>query len=433
LRQLAGPEAPTPTVLGVDDCARRTRQTSGTVRMDLARRQPIALLPERHAETVAQWLQGHPGVQVIARDRWCASAEGARHGAPTATQVADRVHRRQHLWEALAQVCATPRHLLAAVHATQRHQPVSRPDGALAVPVPPHDRPRPEPPRAAPPQARRQAWPQPIRALHHPGWTARAMAQHLGLERRPGPHALRRATCAGRLRRSDLGASVRHPDQPSRLERWAAGGSTATPRCRERPTRGSTGSDDRVAASARRLRQAQGRRPGPRGPRPPLPRVAGPVCQRFTPRRAAWMVLRRPTPRREAETPPLAPLCAQSPEGAEAMALAPDSLSLVRPRQPEARDPWRPRATASPLEGLRRFATELAEDDAAVKAGVTFPWSAGPVEGPINRLKMRKRQMFGRARLDLLSRRFVRAPRGGQTQAPGSRGLPGAPAEPVAA
>jgi len=145
------------------------------------------------------------------------------------------------------------------------------------------------------------------------------------------------------------------------------------------------------------------------------------------------MVLRRPTPRREAETQPLARLCAQSPEVAEAMALAQDLLSLVRQRQPEALDPWRQRATASPLAVLRRFATGLAGDDAAVKAGVTVPWSSGPVEGHINRLKMLTRQMFGRARLDLLSRRFVRAPRGGQAQAPGPRGRPCAPAEPVAA
>jgi transposase len=433
LRQFAGPEAPTPTVLGVDDFALRKRQTYGTVRSDLERRQPIALLPERNAETVAQWLQGHPGVQVIARDRWCAYAEGARHGAPTATQVADRFHLLQNLREALAQVFVTPRPILAAVNATQRQQPVSLPDGALAVPVPPHDRPRPEQPRAAPHQARRQALPAPVWALHHQGWTARAMAQHLGLDRRTVPQDLRRATCAGRLRRSDLGTSVLHPYKPYLLERWNAGGYTATQLFRELQTRGYTGSDDRVAAYARRLRQAQGLRPGQRCPRQPLPRVAEPVCQLFTPRRAAWLGLRRPTQRSAAETQQLAQRCAQSPEVAEAIALAQDLLSLVRPRQPEALDPWLHRAMASSLEALRRFATGLAEDDAAVKAGVTLHWSSGPVEGHMNRLKMLKRQMFGRARLDLLSRRFVLAPRGGQTQAPGPRGLPWAPAKPVAA
>ena len=75
------------------------------------------------------------------------------------------------------------------------------------------------------------------------------------------------------------------------------------------------------------------------------------------------------------------------------------------------------------LEALRRFATGLSEDYEAVKAGGTLPWSTSPVEGQINRLKMLKRQMFGRARLDLLSRRFLLAPRERQAQAVGPRAL----------
>src|SRR5262244_3630901 len=69
------------------------------------------------------------------------------------------------------------------------------------------------------------------------------------------------------------------------------------------------------------------------------------------------------------------------------------------------------------LRFLQRFAQGLREDYEAVKAGVTVPWSNGPVEGHINRLKMLKRQMFGRAHLDLLSCRFVLAPREGQALA----------------
>src|SRR5438874_12959881 len=79
------------------------------------------------------------------------------------------------------------------------------------------------------------------------------------------------------------------------------------------------------------------------------------------------------------------------------------------------------RAASSTLDAVRRFATGLRDDYAAVKAGVTLPWSSGPVEGHINRLKMLKRQMFGRARLDLLSRRFVGAPREGPAQTAGPR------------
>src|SRR5256885_1831952 len=169
-----------------------------------------------------------------------------------------------------------------------------------------------------------------------------------------------------------------------------------------------------VAAYARRLRQAQGLPAGHRRPRQPLPAVAEPSCPPLTPRRVAWLVLRREEKRTEAETQQLTQLHTQSAEVAEAIDLAQDFATLVRQRQPTQLDPWLTRATTSTLEALQRFATGLYEDYAAVKAGVTLPWSSSPVEGHINRLKMLKRQMFGRARLELPRRRFVLAPRRAQ-------------------
>jgi transposase len=91
--------------------------------------------------------------------------------------------------------------------------------------------------------------------------------------------------------------------------------------------------------------------------------------------------------------------------------LAQDFTQLVRRRRPAQFDAWLARALTSSVKPLQRFATGLGEDYVAIKAAITLPWSNGPVEGQINRLKMLKRQMFGRARLDLLSRRFVLAPR----------------------
>jgi transposase len=185
--------------------------------------------------------------------------------------------------------------------------------------------------------------------------------------------------------------------------------------------RGYAGSYSVVAAYARRLRQAQGLPPGHRCPRQALPSVAEPLCQPLTPRRATWLVLRRAAKRTAEETQQLAQLHAQSAEVAEAIDLAQDFTALVRQRQPERLDPWLTRAATSTLEALQRFAAGLREDYEAVKAGVTLPWSTSPVEGHINRLKMLKRQMFGRAHLDLLSRRFLRTARARQARAVGPR------------
>jgi transposase len=84
----------------------------------------------------------------------------------------------------------------------------------------------------------------------------------------------------------------------------------------------------------------------------------------------------------------------------------------VRERQPDQLDPWLARAAKSPLVPLPRCAKGLRDDDDAVNAGVTLPWRTGPVEGQMNRLNMRKRQMVGRANLDLLQPRFLLAASG---------------------
>jgi transposase len=109
------------------------------------------------------------------------------------------------------------------------------------------------------------------------------------------------------------------------------------------------------------------------------------------------------------EAAQLAERPAPHPELAAAIALAQDFAQLVRERRPEQLDPWRARAADSSLTPLQRVATGSRDDYEAVKAGVTRPWSNGPVEGQINRLKMLKRQMFGRAKLDLLQQRFLLA------------------------
>ena len=103
----------------------------------------------------------------------------------------------------------------------------------------------------------------------------------------------------------------------------------------------------------------------------------------------------------------LAELQAHEGDLAEAISLTQDFAALVRQRQPAQLATWLERAAASCLQSFKSFAKGLREDYEAVKAGVTLPWSTGPVEGQINRLKMLKRQMYGRANIDLLRQRIL--------------------------
>src|SRR5467141_4142065 len=379
---------------------------------------PISLLPDRTAAPVAQWLRDHPGVEVIARDRASAYAEGAKQGAPQATQVADRFHLLQNLAEALTQVFTTHGTALDAVNAAANQRPVPLPDGSAAVPVPPPPTPPAEQARAAQRAARRQTRYDEVWALHRQGWSTAAIAAQVDCSRRTIERYLQMPTWPVPQHRRHYGRSILNPYKAYLLARWNAGCHTAIQLFQEIQARGYPGSYRRVTAYISRIRQAQGIPPRRQARRQRLPVVAEPVSEPLTPRRATWLVLRRAEQRTEAEAQQLAQLHAQSAEVAEAIDLAQDFTQLVRQRQPESLDPWLERASTSALEAIRRFTSGLRDDYAAVKAGVTLPWSSGPVEGHINRLKMVKRQMFGRARLDLLSRRFLLAPRDGRARAP---------------
>jgi transposase len=164
-----------------------------------------------------------------------------------------------------------------------------------------------------------------------------------------------------------------------------------------------------VARYAQRLRQAQGLRPREQRPGQTLPLVTEVQHKPLTTRRATRVVLKQPVKCTEEDTQLLTHLKAQHREIAVAIELAQDFCAIVRERQSDRFDHWLARAATSSVAPLQRFATGLRADYEAVKAGLTLPWSNGPVEGQINRLKMLKRQMFGRAHIDLLRRRFLLA------------------------
>ena len=409
VRHLPLPIIPPLRAIGVDDWAYRKRKRYGTIVVDLERRRPVALLNDREAETLADWLHEHPSVTVIARDRLKAYMDGARAGAPQAIQVADRFHLLQNLAEALDQVFSTHGKTLKAVSDMLSRTPVVQPDGQTAVPVPPSTPTPQAQTRAAQRRARRLASYEQVWALHRQGWSNRAIAQQLGIGRMTVVRSLQAPTFPERKGHTTTGRSVLTPYKERLLKRWNAGCREALQLFRDLQRRGYTGSYPTVARYVQRLRQAQGLRPRERHPGHGLPLVIEGRHKPLTTRRATRLVLKRPGQRTDADMQLIAHLQAQHANVAVAIDLAQDFCSIVRERQVDRFDDWLARAVASRVAPLQRFATGLHADEEAVQAGIRLRWSNGPVEGQINRLKMLKRSMFGRAKLDLLSRRFLLA------------------------
>jgi transposase len=417
IRRAPCPAIIPPQVLSVDEFALRKRHTYGTILLDLERRRPLALLPDREAPTVAQWLQAHPGVEVLVRDRAEVYAEAARLGAPTACQVADRFHLRQNLADALTDVFRAHAPQLARVNAqciampTLLHDPASpATDPRLStVPLAP-----PQPSTravalAAARRAQRVATYEQVWTYHRQGWTLDAIAHQVGLSRRTVQRYLQSPTFPERQPRHGRGRSLLDPHKATLLAGWNSGCRNGWHLFRTIRSQGFRGQYGIVALYVRRMRQAQRLAPWQRRSAQPLPTVAETPRRPLTPRRATWLVL-HPSERATAQDhQQLAQLTTQAPELAEAVALAQDFAALVRQRQPGSLAPWLVRAATSSLQPFRRFARGLRADYAAVQAAVTLPWSQGPIEGHITRLKMLKRQMFGRARIDLLAQRFLLA------------------------
>lgn len=409
VRRIPKPSIITPQTLGVDDFCFRKCQTYGTVLIDLERRRPIALLKDAKAETLAQWLKAHPGVKVVSRDRSKAYSSGIRMGAPQATQVADRFHLLQNLAETLYQVFGTHHQALKAVDEAFSLASVTQTDGTVVVRVPRPSREEEAQHLVEQRRTKRLSIYQQVWDLHRQGWKAKAIARKLGIGVTTVFRYLRTSTFPEPQARRTRGRSILVPYQKYILQRWNEGCREALVLFQEIEQQGYTGSYDTVARYTRRIRQSQGLKLRQRYSKQILPKVVASEKLCLTPRRAAWLVLRKHESLQPNDEQLIALLIAQHPDLAEAIELAQGFALLVRTLSSEQLEPWLELAEHCHLSAFRRFAKSLREDYDAVKAGVTLSVSNGPVEGQINRLKMLKRQMYGRAKLDLLERRFLLA------------------------
>lgn len=346
---------------------------------------------------------------MISRDRSKAYEKGARLGAPQAIQVADRFHLLKNLAEALEQLFNEHSPELKEVEQYLSTSPVICGEGSEAVRVPLPESPPEALVLAQQRRSRKLAIYEQVIKLREQGWSGKAIAMKLGIGKSTVFVYLRASQFPERKGRSDRGRSLVDPYKDYLLKLWNAGCHEAKQLFQELQQVGYGGSYDTVARYVKRLRQALGIKPRQKSSTSckKLKMIVDDHKLPLTAHRATWLILRREENRDEEDERIIEQLRAQHPALSKAIELSQDFAQLIRERMPEQFDGWLSRALSSQLKSLVTFAQGLLDDYEAVKAGMTLEWSNGPVEGQINRLKMLKRQMYGRASIELLTRRFL--------------------------
>lgn len=435
-RQPPDGEQRTPRILGIDDWALRKDHSYGTILVDLERHCPVDLLPDRSADTLAQWLQEHPGVEVISRDRAPDYIDGATRVAPQAVQVADRFHLLQNLREALVRLLERHHTELRSSAGWLRDETDSAADSESLEPEPrsedtgAHSEPSPaatdtdteseeNTPVAVLPQteqrrldrrARRMALYQEVQELHEEGHGIRQIARQLNIGR----------STARRLARAEIFPERATPrSTPSKLDPFvsymkqqlAVGRSNGVQLWREiRDEMGYNGSRSLVSRWVAQHRYLVPVAPesddNPKRRRQSKPDVKKPV-RRVSARQVSWLLVRDPEELDEEHSGLLERLRSHAPDVDAAYTLAQDFIRLVRNRLVDEFDDRLQRTEAAGIQALKGFVAGLRRDYSAVVAALWLPYSNRQVEGQINRLKLIKRTMYGRANFDLLKQRVL--------------------------
>jgi transposase len=378
-----------PRVLGVDEFALRKGRVYGTLLVDVETRRPVDILDDRSSESFAAWLSARPGAELICRDRAGVYSDGGRQGAPAAVQVADRWHLWHNLGEAVERAVARHREHLPAALGAQPREPAA----PATAPDPPPDVPR----TGRVPDRTRERHAAVHRMLADRR-SHREIADRLGLSRNTVRRFARAASPEELLVNDGTGRqpSILAEHEPYLRGRWNSGCSNATLLWQEIRARGYPGGYGQVRDYLARFRAA-GQIPTP-APVPPKARAV-----------TAW-IMTRPDRLADADRAALDAILAASPELADVTASVRAFAAIMNERRGrKLLEPWMTAALATGDPALRSFVTGLRADQDAVVNGLSLPWSSGAVEGHVNRIKMIKRQMYGRANPDLLRRRVLLA------------------------
>jgi transposase len=374
VRRRGGPRFVPPTVVGIDDWAWRRNQRYGTIVCDLERHKTIALLPDREPATAKAWFSDQPQVAIVARDRGGYYALAATEALPKATQVADRWHLMEN----------ASRAFFDAVRKSMRE--IRRIVGAATI----------DPKLLTAAERiqyegylRREEVNSAILGMVKNGFKIKEIARQTGHSRGLVRKVIRgQRSDVFRVRESSLELYLQWLE-----EQWASGQHNAAELWRRLKMQGFRGSLRVVNEWATRRRRAE---------------VADASTLTRTP--SARTIARLMSFGRDrlskSETVTVAAIEGGVPLLVEARERIADFQTMIRKKSSSDLEPWLERARSSLVAS---FASGIMKDLDAVRAAITSPWSNGQTEGQITKLKLVKRQMYGRGKLDLLQARVIGA------------------------
>jgi len=396
-------------VAGIDDWSRRKGMADGTIMVDLERRQVVDVLADRSAAGTAQWLRQHPETEIMSSDRCRLYARGARDGAPQARQVADRFHLLQNLREVIERQRGRAPLRGGATVSAAILSPPNAPPGAVIGRYP-H-------PRVAEHRQRvRDGQRSALQARFDQVQMLRAAGKSIGT-------IAREAGCNGRTvakwiavealpERRTMAPKPTTPDSVHAhlAQRWTEGCTDGRQLLAEIRLLGYAGSLTHLQRLLSRWRRAHFAAAAPAAGSDAAPAVATRMAPAISPIFAAVLCIkpRRQLTPRQAETDDT--MKVTSADFAAMRQLAMQFRGILRGHDAGKLDGWLQDAAQSGIHGMRRYASTLRLDLAAVENAIRELWSNGQVDGQINRLKTLKRAMCGRAGIALLRARMLPLP-----------------------
>lgn len=347
-------------VLGVDDWALKKGQKYGTILIDLEKKRPIDLLPDRTKETLRDWLLKHPEVEIVTRDRSFEYRLGIKAGAPQALQIVDRWHLIHNLREKLQEIL--PKLMKKTAPEAGKEQTPSYP--------------------------KRKAYFDTVKHLAAKGYSQRSIVRALGISR----GTVIRYIAEDQVPdwQSDTHRSTQiDPYEGYLRKRWQSGCRDVTTLWNELQQLGYTGRRQNVFRFVKRFQNK------------------GPLRSS---RQIVWQFLKDPDDLLVEERDELRKIVNRSTTLQSVYQLVQTFMGMLAQQTSDGFDQWLVSMENCGIKKLQNFAISLQQDYDAVKASLVYDWSNGQVEGQVNRLKTIKRQMYGRANFDLLRQRVLGPP-----------------------